>query len=40
MKALVPLNILKQDAADTFSPTQYTAAYVSTSWMSGAVIFL
>ncbi|KAJ5387071.1 hypothetical protein N7509_009612 [Penicillium cosmopolitanum] len=39
MKALVPLNILKQDASDTFSTTQFTASYVSTSWMSGAVIF-
>lgn len=40
MRALVPLNILKQDASDTFSTTQFTEAYVSTSWMSGAVIFL
>ncbi|KAJ6006795.1 hypothetical protein N7451_004739 [Penicillium sp. IBT 35674x] len=39
MRALVPLGILKQDAPDTFAPTRFTSAYVSSSWMSGAVIF-
>jgi hypothetical protein len=40
MKSLVPLDILKQDTSDTFSSTPFAAAYVSTSWMSAAVIFL
>lgn len=39
MKSLVPLDILKQDTSDTFSSTPFAAAYVSTSWMSAAVIF-
>ncbi|CAG7947250.1 unnamed protein product [Penicillium nalgiovense] len=39
MRALVPLDILKQDTSDTFSSTPFAEAYVSTSWMSGAVIF-
>ncbi|KAJ5787336.1 hypothetical protein N7457_002326, partial [Penicillium paradoxum] len=39
MKSLVPLDILKQHTSDTFSTTRFTEAYVSSSWMSGAVIF-
>lgn len=40
MRALVPLDILKQHTSDIFSPTKFTASYVSSCWMSGAVIFL
>ncbi|CAG7972164.1 unnamed protein product [Penicillium salamii] len=39
MKSLVPLDILKQHTSDTFSTTRFTEAYVSSSWMSSAVIF-
>ncbi|CAI7648734.1 unnamed protein product [Penicillium glandicola] len=39
MRSLVPLDILKQHTSDTFSSTRFTLAYVSTSWMSAAVIF-
>ncbi|KAF9889280.1 hypothetical protein FE257_007388 [Aspergillus nanangensis] len=39
MRSLVPLDILKQHTSDTFSPTPCTAAYISSCWMSGAVIF-
>ncbi|CAG7931716.1 unnamed protein product [Penicillium olsonii] len=39
MKFLVTLDILEQHTSDTYSTTRFTETYVSTSWMSGAVIF-
>lgn len=39
MRSLVPLDILKQDSPDTFSSTRFAEAYISSSWMSSAVIF-